>query len=92
MRLSFVREAAEAAGVVDYTLILIDCDDVTRAKRLTLDRSSPDLANATMMNWARYLREEAKQLNCVILDTTLMPLETSTQLVWEQLDHQRISR
>jgi hypothetical protein len=61
MRLSFVREAADAAGIKDYIVMLVDCDDVTRTRRLIEDRSSLDLANATMMSWAKYLREEAKR-------------------------------
>jgi ABC-type branched-subunit amino acid transport system ATPase component len=85
MRLSFVREAAEAAGIADYVLILVDCDDVTRTKRLTVDRSSPDLASAPTTSWAKYLREEAKLLRCMILDTTLIPLEISVHQVWQQL-------
>jgi adenylate kinase family enzyme len=87
MRLSFVREAADAAGIKDYIVILVDCDDVARARRLTEDRFSPDLANATMMSWAKYLREEAKHFHCMILDTTRMPLEMSVQQVWERLYH-----
>jgi adenylate kinase family enzyme len=86
MRLSFVREASDAAGIKDYIVMLVDCDDVTRTRRLTEDRSRPDLANATMMSWAKYLREEAKRFHCMILDTTRMPLEMSVQQVWEQLD------
>jgi adenylate kinase family enzyme len=92
MRLSFVREAADAAGIKDYIVMLVDCDDVTRTRRLTEDRSSPDLANATMMSWAKYLREEAKQFHCMILDTTRMPLEMSAQRVWEQLHHYPAAR
>jgi len=85
MRLSFVSEAAAAAGITHYTMILVDCDDATRIRRLTFDRRSPDLANATMMSWAKYLREEAKQLRCTILDTTLAPLEACVERVWAQL-------
>lgn len=85
MRLSFVSEAAAAAGITNYTMILVDCDDATRIRRLTFDRRSPDLANATMMSWAKYLREEAKQLNYTILDTTLAPLDDCVVRVCAQL-------
>jgi dephospho-CoA kinase len=85
MRLSFVSEAATAAGITNYALILVDCDDTTRIRRLTFDRHSPDLANATMMNWAKHLRDEAKQLRCTILDTTLTPLEVCVEQIRVQL-------
>jgi adenylate kinase family enzyme len=85
MRLSFVSEAAAAAGITHYAMILVDCDDATRIRRLTFDRRSPDLANATMMSWAKHLRDEAKQLNCTILDTTLAPLDACVERVWAQL-------
>ncbi len=90
MRLSFVLEAAAAAGITDYALILVDCDDATRTRRLTRDRRSPDLANTTMMDWAKHLREEARQLRCAILDTTLAPIETCVEQVWAQLGRWRI--
>src|SRR5262245_23213993 len=64
MRLAFVSEAAAAAGITDYSLILIDCDDATRIGRLTAVRGNPDLASPKMMNWAKYLRDEARQLRC----------------------------
>jgi shikimate kinase len=87
MRLSFVLEAAAAADITNYALILLDCDDATRTRRLTFDRRSPDLANATMMNWAKYLRDEAQQRRCTILDTTFTPLEVCVEQVWARLGH-----
>jgi hypothetical protein len=85
MRLSFVSEAAAAAGITNYALILVDCDDATRTRRLAFHRGSPDLANTTMMNWAKYLRDEANQLRCTILDTTLTSLEACVEQVWAKL-------
>ena len=85
MRLSFVIAAAAAAGIANSVLIFVDCDDATRRRRLTNDWGSPDLANATMMNWAKYLRDEAKQMHCRILDTTLSPLDVCVEEVWAQL-------
>jgi hypothetical protein len=82
MRLSFVSEAATAAGITDYALILVDCDDATRTRRLIVDRRSPDLATATMMNWAKVLRDEAERMRCAIVDTTITPLEVCVEQVW----------
>jgi dephospho-CoA kinase len=84
MRCSFALEAAAAAGIKEFMLILVDCDDATRARRLTLERRQPDLANPTMMSWAQYLRNEAKQLHCTIMDTTLLSLEECVKQIWTQ--------
>jgi dephospho-CoA kinase len=55
MRLAFLREGLFAVGIADFNPILVDCDDETRARRLA-KRNQPELANATMMNWAAFLR------------------------------------
>ena len=73
-RFSFLAEAAERAGIAFYTAILVDCDDETRTKRLSIDRGQPDLANADMMNWASFLRNEASGRRCEILDTSALTL------------------
>jgi predicted kinase len=76
MRLSFVMEAASTAGISCFP-ILVDCDDDTRTRRLTIDRRQPELANADMMNWAAYLRREAIENGCEILDTSGRTLDES---------------
>jgi hypothetical protein len=42
---------------------------------LQVDRNQPELANADMLAWSRYLRDEATQAGCEILDTGVVPLE-----------------
>jgi hypothetical protein len=74
-RLSFLAEGAEAAGGLGYLPILVDCDDQTRSKRLSLERKQPELANENMMSWARYLRCQAREGGCEILDTTALSLD-----------------
>jgi shikimate kinase len=74
-RLAFLQEGAEVAGGPAYLPILLDCDDETRSKRLLIEREQPDLANETMMKWARYLLREAKRRDCEILDTSVLSLE-----------------
>jgi hypothetical protein len=95
MRCSFVLEAAAAAGITEFILILVDCDDATLIRRLTLERlerRQPDLANPIMMSWARYLRIEAHQLHCTIPDTTLLSLEECVKQIWTQFTGQRRRR
>jgi len=69
MRLSFITEACNARGFTDYRIILIDCNDSIRTRRLH-QRGQPELANKDMMNWSKYLRNEASQIGAQILDTS----------------------
>lgn len=84
-RPSFLAEAAAAAGDIQYTPILVDCDDRTRARRLSHDRQQPELATEDMMNWARYLRREAQARGHDILDTSDLPLHESVAYVLARL-------
>jgi len=86
-RLSFLADgaAAAAAGGLTYRPILIDCDDETRSKRLTIHRGQPELANKEMMNWARYLRHSARIEGCDILDTSSISLDESVLYVSTRL-------
>ena len=84
-RLSFLAEGAAARGL-NYRAILVDCDDETRLKRLTIDRGRPELANKELMNWARYLRHSARIKGCEILDTSLLSVDESVSFVSERLD------
>ncbi|MBV8794540.1 MAG: AAA family ATPase [Hyphomicrobiales bacterium] len=84
-RLSFLEEGASAAGGLAYFPILLDCDDETRSKRLAIERNQPELADEKMMNWARYLRSEAKRRGCEILDTSTLSLDEGVSYVMARL-------
>ncbi|AGB70863.1 hypothetical protein RTCIAT899_CH07315 [Rhizobium tropici CIAT 899] len=85
MRPSFIKEAAAAADIDDYRLLLIDCDDATRTHRLSVERGQPELADANMMNWAAYLRREAQASSFEILDTSHLSLKQSVDNVLRHL-------
>lgn len=85
MRIAFIHEALAAHGIANARIILLDCDDATRATRLHLDRAQPDLANPTMMGWARYLRDEAHRSGLEILDTSHQSLDQSVAVIWRCL-------
>jgi shikimate kinase len=85
-RLTFLAEGAEAAGSPAYVPILVDCDDETRSRRLSIERQQPALANENMTNWARYLRHEAEKSACEILDTSILSLEQCVIEVMLRLD------
>jgi energy-coupling factor transporter ATP-binding protein EcfA2 len=81
MRIAFIQEGLIAAGIGQSHLILLDCADGDRVRRLTADRGQPELASAEMLNWARYLRNESLQYGIQILDTSSIPLTESVQYV-----------
>lgn len=72
IRIAFILEALTSLGLTAH-IVLVDCDDRTRTERLHADRNQPELANAQMMSWTRYLRAEAVQAHCEILDTSNLP-------------------
>jgi shikimate kinase len=84
-RLSFLAEGAASAGGLRYAPILVDCDDETRISRLSVDRKQPDLANATMIAWAKWLRTDASERGCEILDTSTRSLQESVSYVVRRL-------
>jgi hypothetical protein len=84
MRVSFVVEAAAAAGIMDYILIHVDCEDAIRIQRLLSDRRKVNLATPKMLSWAQYLRGEATQLRCTIFDTTRLSVDDCVQRTWSK--------
>jgi shikimate kinase len=86
MRISFILEAIKRTQIQDYRIVLVDCDDHERRRRLESGRSQPELASSTMMNWARYLRDEAREFNFQILDTSQVDLGASAKAIRELLD------
>jgi AAA domain len=84
-RLSFLQEAVAGASIGDYHIILIDCDDGTRLRRLTVDRKQPELANPKMMAWARFLRQEAERTGSEIVDTSHDPLDACVARICQYL-------
>jgi shikimate kinase len=92
VRIAFLDEAARAVAPPAPTIILVDCDDATRARRLTLDRGQPELANPTMFDWARYLRIEAQNGGYTALDTSNLSLEESAARVLRYFERYSTSR
>ena len=85
-RLSFLAEGAEAAGRLSYRPLLVDCDDETRSRRLLIERAQPELVTEDMMNWAGYLRNEARASGgCEILDTSTLSLDQCVSHVMARL-------
>jgi adenylate kinase family enzyme len=89
MRIAFIKEALAKNQISSAHVILLDCDDTTRAERLHVHRAQPDLANREMMNWARYLREEAEAPDVRVLDTGRLTVAECVGVIVEWLDERR---
>lgn len=81
---SFIKEACSQNDVTSYKVILFDCTDTVRKKRL-IDRNQPDLANAEMMNWAKYLREQSLDSGYVIIDNSTLTQKESAEALLKAL-------
>jgi hypothetical protein len=81
MRVAFVREALDAQSITGARIICVECDDATRAGRVTNVRLQPELASESMVSWSRYLHEETIAAGYEILDTTALTLTQSVQHV-----------
>lgn len=75
MQVPHIIEACEIVGVADYEIVLIDCDDLSRENRLRFNRHQPELAGEQMMNWARFLRNQAVEVDARILDASQSSIE-----------------
>ncbi|MBV9181206.1 MAG: AAA family ATPase [Acidobacteria bacterium] len=89
MRIAFVKEALAENQIRSAHLFLLDCDDTTRRERLQMERAQADLANREMMNWARYLREEAYAADIRVLDTGRLTVAECVSVIVECLDEGR---
>lgn len=69
MKPSFIVDACNENKLTNYEIILFDCSDEVRNKRL-IARGHSDLANSDMMDWASCLREEAENLKIRIIDNS----------------------
>lgn len=85
MRLSFIQEGLVSTGIAGARIVLVHCDDATRAYRLSNERKQPELANTDMMMWAEFLRREADAGGFEVLDTSKISIEESVDRVCELL-------
>ena len=93
MRIAFIREALTAFRIENARVVCVECDESTRARRLTYDRQQPELANENMTGWSRYLHQEALEAGYEILDTTTLSLADSVRYVLSIFDdHSRAIR
>ncbi len=68
-RYDFIEIACKENSIENFQVILFDCEDSVRNQRIH-SRGQSYLANTKMDDWARFLREDAKKHNCIIVDTS----------------------
>lgn len=68
-RFEFIKNACKENKIDNFQVILFDCEDSTRNERIN-KRGQPHLINQDMNNWAKFLRKDCKDNNCIIIDTT----------------------
>jgi hypothetical protein len=76
-RPSFVRSAAERAGIAVAQVVLLDCASAVRHARLAGPRGQPELSNSQMDCWAAYLRGQADALKLPVIDTTCIGIDAA---------------
>lgn len=79
-RFEFIKDACKENQINNFQVILFDCEDLTRNKRLN-ERGQPHLINQDMDNWAKFLREDCKKNNCSIIDTTNLTVDEMTNVL-----------
>ena len=73
---SFIDEACAENGIASYKIVLFDCSDDERKRRL-IERKQPELAHDRMTAWAKYLRERCASKNLAIIDNTDSTIQQS---------------
>lgn len=86
IRPSFIKEACDLYGV-GYDIILFDCSDTERKKRL-IARGHPKLADENMMNWSAFLRKECQKHHHKIISNSHINVEQTLGLFVEWLQNQ----
>lgn len=87
VNLQFIKNACAKHKFDNYRIVLIDCDDAVRHERLRANRNQPELVNADMDNWARFLRNQANQMQVTILDTGKLNIDQITQQILKLVNY-----
>ncbi len=75
MNLDFIIEGFKEHKFTEYKIILIDCEAGEIKRRLIEERNQPELANADMVNWLKFLRKQGQQYEVAIINTANKTVE-----------------
>jgi dephospho-CoA kinase len=86
--LHFIRNGFSRHGYTTYRTILIDCSEDVMRDRLVSDRNQPELFTPEMLNWLKYLRDQANEFNAIIIDASNLSKEELLQKFEEKISCQ----
>jgi dephospho-CoA kinase len=72
--LNFIINAFSEHNFKEYKIILMDCNEEIMCERLE-KRNQTHLIKEDMKNWLKYLRNQAKEFNVDILDTSYKTIQ-----------------
>lgn len=72
--ISFIHQAFQKNNYKNYEIILLDCNRDEMNRRL-VQRNQPELQSEQMDNWLSYLRNQAKEQNIRIIDSSERTIE-----------------
>jgi len=75
VNLQFIRNGFSRQGYETYRTILLDCSKESMRDRLVIDRNQPELFTPEMLNWLKFLRDQAREFNTTIIDTSNLSKE-----------------
>lgn len=70
VNLQFIRNAFRKQNFKNYEIILLDCTEKEMGDRLADKRAQPELFTNHMINWLRYVRNQAREMGAKVIDTT----------------------
>ena len=85
VNLQFIRSGFSRHGFTSYRIILIDCNEKVMRKRLVNDRNQPELFTPEMLNWLKFLRNQASEFNATIIDSSNLSKEGLLQKFEEKI-------
>lgn len=74
VNLDFIRKGCAKQNFDQYEIILLGCDEDEMKRRLD-DRGQAELFTPAMRNWLRFLRNQAKELNALYINTSHLSKE-----------------
>jgi dephospho-CoA kinase len=80
-----IENACNDFGIIDYVVILLDCSDDERKKRL-IERGQPHLINDSLLEWAQFLRDEAVKRDYIVIENTGLTLEDGLKKVENKVE------
>ena len=84
--LQFIRNGFSSQGYTTYTIILIDCSEDVMRDRLVRERGQPELFTPEMLNWLKYLRDQANAFNAIIINTSNLSKQELLQRFEERIN------